>query len=58
MLASAPRHALLLMLLGLACQPKPSTGTAPSAITTTTNFDCDIVYSNSSFYQWPQGEQK
>jgi peptidyl-prolyl cis-trans isomerase C len=31
MLASAPRHALLLMLLGLACQPKPSTGTAPSA---------------------------
>jgi parvulin-like peptidyl-prolyl isomerase len=31
MLGSAPRHALLLMLLGLGCQPKPSSGTAPSA---------------------------
>ena len=33
MLASALRHAPLLMLLGLGCQPKSSGGTAPSAST-------------------------
>src|SRR5438477_8652417 len=31
MFASAFRHAPLLMLLGLGCQPKASSGTAPSA---------------------------
>ena len=25
--------------------------------TATTNFDCDIVYSNGSFIQWPEGMQ-
>lgn len=24
----------------------------------TTSLDCDIVYSNGSFYQWPQGAQQ
>lgn len=24
----------------------------------TSDINCDIVYSNSSFFQWPQGEQK
>ncbi len=24
----------------------------------TTSLDCDIVYSNGAFYQWPQGAQQ
>ncbi|MGA7615440.1 MAG: prepilin-type N-terminal cleavage/methylation domain-containing protein [Thermoanaerobaculia bacterium] len=30
----------------------------PLAPTPTTSFDCDIVYSNSSFLQWPDGVQQ
>jgi len=32
-------------------------GTTPTAITTTTNFDCDIVYSQGQFIQYPEGIQ-
>jgi general secretion pathway protein G len=33
-------------------------GTDPTAITTTTNFDCDIVYSQGQFLQYPEGIQQ
>jgi general secretion pathway protein G len=33
-------------------------GTAPSAVTTTTNFDCDIIYSQGQFLQYPEGVQQ
>jgi hypothetical protein len=33
-------------------------GTAPTAITTTTNFDCDIIYSQGQFLQYPEGIQQ
>jgi type II secretion system protein G len=33
-------------------------GGAPTAITTTTNFDCDIVYSQGQFVQYPEGIQQ
>jgi type II secretion system protein G len=33
-------------------------GTAPTATTTTTNFDCDIVYSQGQFLQYPEGVQQ
>jgi general secretion pathway protein G len=32
-------------------------GTAPSQITTTTNFDCDIIYSQGQFLQYGEGIQ-
>jgi general secretion pathway protein G len=32
-------------------------GSAPSATTTTTNFDCDIIYSQGQFLQYPEGIQ-
>jgi len=32
-------------------------GTAPTAVTTTTNFDCDIIYSQGQFLQYPEGVQ-
>jgi general secretion pathway protein G len=32
-------------------------GSAPSAVTSTTNFDCDIVYSQGGFIQYPEGVQ-
>jgi type II secretion system protein G len=32
-------------------------GTAPSAVTSTTNFDCDIIYSQGGFIQYPEGVQ-
>ena len=32
-------------------------GTAPSAVTTTTSFDCDIIYSQGQFLQYPEGVQ-
>jgi general secretion pathway protein G len=35
-----------------------SGGLAASGITQTTNFDCDIVYSNGSFMQFPEGVQQ
>jgi hypothetical protein len=33
-------------------------GTAPTATTTTTNFDCDLVYSQGQFLQYPEGIQQ
>jgi general secretion pathway protein G len=33
-------------------------GTAPTATTTTTNFDCDIIYSQGQFLQYPEGVQQ
>jgi len=35
-----------------------SGGLAPAGITETTNFDCDIIYSNGSFIQSPAGVQQ
>ena len=35
---------------------KDATDQADSA-TQTTNFNCDIVFANGQFYQWPQGTQ-
>jgi type II secretion system protein G len=32
--------------------------TAPSTVGATTNFDCDIVYSNGSFISYPEGVQQ
>jgi general secretion pathway protein G len=32
-------------------------GTAPTQTTTTTNFDCDIIYSQGQFLQYPEGIQ-
>jgi type II secretion system protein G len=32
-------------------------GTPPDAVTTTTNFDCDIIYSQGQFLQYPEGVQ-
>jgi type II secretion system protein G len=34
-----------------------SQGTTYTVGTATTSFDCDIVYSNGSFIQWPEGMQ-
>jgi len=33
-------------------------GTAPTAVTTTTNFDCDIIYSQGQFIMYPEGIQQ
>ncbi|HEV7574209.1 MAG TPA: prepilin-type N-terminal cleavage/methylation domain-containing protein [Thermoanaerobaculia bacterium] len=33
-------------------------GTAPTVVTTTTNFDCDIIYSQGQFLQYPEGVQQ
>jgi type II secretion system protein G len=33
-------------------------GTAPTAVFTTTNFDCDIIYSQGQFLQYPEGVQQ
>jgi len=33
-------------------------GAAPTAVTTTTNFDCDIIYSQGQFLQYPEGIQQ
>ncbi len=33
-------------------------GTDPTATTTTTNFDCDIIYSQGQFLQYPEGVQQ
>jgi general secretion pathway protein G len=30
---------------------------APTAVTSTTNFDCDIIYSQGGFIQYPEGVQ-
>jgi general secretion pathway protein G len=35
-----------------------SGGMAPPGITQTTNFDCDIIYSNGSFVQYAEGVQQ
>jgi type II secretion system protein G len=32
-------------------------GTSPTVVTTTTNFDCDIIYSQGQFLQYPEGIQ-
>ncbi|HEV7486883.1 MAG TPA: prepilin-type N-terminal cleavage/methylation domain-containing protein [Thermoanaerobaculia bacterium] len=33
-------------------------GTDPTVTTTTTNFDCDIIYSQGQFLQYPEGVQQ